>query len=234
MIGLPYDKSQTFRKGASKAPDMFRGIFSKLETYINSVDLTEHFIEDIGNLSKEELEKKEIRGFPIFIGGDHSVTEWAVDKLKPKNVVVFDAHPDCEDSDGHDGVVRRLAEKGYHVYIVLYGLRSMSLKEKIYLDSGKVRLIDALDISNLEGDTFVSIDFDVLDPSIMPAVGNPEPSGMRFSEVISNINALEKANIIGVDFVEYTPTEKDNDIYLTIAGKMIYLVLSNIVKGSKS
>lgn len=230
MIGLPYDMTQTFRKGSSKAPDMIRGIFPKLETYINGIDLTEHFIEDLGNLSEEELKKTEIKGFPIFIGGEHTVTEWAVDKLKPKNVVVFDAHPDCEDSEGHDGVVRRLAEKGYNIYIVIYGLRATSKEEKRYLDTGKVKLINALDISNIEGDTFVSVDLDVLDPSILPAVGNPEPSGMNFTEVISNITALEKANIIGIDFVEYTPVEKDNDIYLSIVGKLIYSTVANLIK----
>ncbi len=31
LIGISHDNTQTFRKGASKAPDMFRDVFSKLE-----------------------------------------------------------------------------------------------------------------------------------------------------------------------------------------------------------
>jgi len=233
LIGLPYDETQTFRKGASRAPDLIRSIFPKLETYVNDVDLTEHFIEDLGNLTKEQLSNANITKFPIFIGGEHTVTEWAVDKLKPKNVVIFDAHPDCEDGSKHDGVTKRLAEKGYNTYIIAYGLRAISKKEQEYLNTKKVKIIDGNEIAKLEGSTFVSFDLDILDPAILPAVGNPEPSGLSFSELISIFNMLENANIIGVDFVEYTPTEKDNDIYLSIAGKLIYSVMSEIIRKRK-
>ncbi|MBU3896333.1 MAG: arginase family protein [Nanoarchaeota archaeon] len=230
LIGLPYDETQTFRKGASKAPDMIRSIFPKLETFVNGVDLTEHFIEDLGNLTKEQLSTANITKFPIFIGGEHTVTEWAVDKLKPKNVVIFDAHPDCEDSGKHDGVTKRLAGKGYNTYIIAYGLRTISKKEQEYLNSGKVKVIDASELATLKGDTFVSFDLDILDPAVLPAVGNPEPSGLSFGELIAIFNMLENANIVGVDFVEYTPTEKDNDIYLSIAGKLIYSIMSEIIR----
>ncbi len=230
LIGVPYDKTQTFRKGASKAPEMIRGIFDKLETFIDGVDLTEHFVEDLGDVSKEQISDLQIKGFPIILGGEHTITEWMVDRLKPENVVVFDAHPDCEDSEGHDGVIRRLAEKGYNVYIIAYGLRTVSRQEREYLSAGKVRVIDALELANLEGDTYISIDLDVLDPSIMPAVGNPEPSGMKFADILVNIDDMDKSSIIGIDFVEYTPTEKDNDIYLSIVGKLIYSLMARITR----
>ncbi|MDD5416458.1 MAG: arginase family protein [Candidatus Aenigmarchaeota archaeon] len=229
LIGLPYDRTQTFRKGTSRAPDMFRSIFPKLETYVNGVDLTEHFIEDLGNLTKEELQGANITKFPIVIGGEHTVTEWIVDKLKPKNVIIFDAHPDCELSEGHDGVTRRLAEKGYNVYLMVYGLRAISKAEKEYLNTRKVKVIEAFDFSKIKGPTFISIDLDVFDPAIMPAVGNPEPDGITFSELIGILGNLE-TDIIGFDFVEYTPLEKDNEVYLSLAGKLIYRVMSELIK----
>ncbi|MDD5417226.1 MAG: arginase family protein, partial [Candidatus Aenigmarchaeota archaeon] len=217
----------------SKSPDMIRSIFPMMETYWNGVDLTECFIEDLGNLTKEELSKTEIKNFPIILGGEHTVTEWIVDKLKPKNVVIFDAHADCEPTEKHDGITRRLAEKGYNVYLVVYGLRAISKKEQAYLDTGRVKLVQADELMSLQGETFVSIDLDVLDPAIMPAVGNPEPDGMSFTEVISVFNALERAKIVGIDFVEYTPIESDNDIYLSIVGKLIYKIMSEIVRKRK-
>ena len=121
LIGVPHDETQCFRKGAAKAPDMIRSIFNKLETHIDGVDLTEHFIEDLGNISIDD--EFQTDKFPLIIGGDHQITVNRVKQIKPENVLILDAHPDCEDSDGHDGVARRLVEAGFNVY--LYGIRTI-------------------------------------------------------------------------------------------------------------
>lgn len=230
LIGLPYDKTQTCRKGASKSPDMIRNIFPLLETYIDGIDLSEHFIEDLGNIDKDQLKSAKINNFPIILGGEHSVTEWIVDKLKPQNVVIFDAHPDCEDSGKHDGVTRRLAEKGYNVYLIKQGIRAMSKKEEEYLKK-KVKLIDIKKLNTIKGKTFLSIDLDVLDVPIMPTVGNPEPDGLKFKDVIDSVKKLK--NIIGFDVVEFTPFEKDNDTFLILTGKLIYSLMSEIARVKK-
>ncbi len=224
LIGLPYDETQTFRKGAAKAPNMIRGIFPKLETYINGVDLTEHFIEDFGNININD--KIETEKFPIILGGEHSITVNCVEQLKPEAVLILDAHPDCEESKGHDGTARKLAEAGFNIY--LFGPRVISKKEEEYLKQGKVKIITKDEIKNLKN-VYLSIDFDILDPKIMPAVGNPEPDGLEFAEVVDIIKQAAP-NLVAVDFVEFTPTEKDNEIYLAIAGKLIYSVLAEIIK----
>ena len=116
LVGIPFDGSQTFRKGSAKGPDALRKIFPKLETFVSGVNLAENaFIEDAGDFEREKFSLKSGK-FPIIIGGDHSITRFAVPAIaasqpynKPKSVLVFDAHPDCEDSDGHDGFTRRLA-----------------------------------------------------------------------------------------------------------------------------
>ncbi|MCD6476937.1 MAG: arginase family protein [Candidatus Aenigmarchaeota archaeon] len=229
LIGLPYDETQTCRKGASKAPNMIRNIFPLLETYIDGIDLSEHFIEDLGNFSKDNLNEIDINKFPIILGGEHSITEWMVDKLKPDNVVIFDAHADCEDSEKHDGVIRRIAEKGFNVYLVKQGFRCMSKEEKKYLDTNKIKIIDIQDLKNIKGKIYLSIDLDVLDPSILPTVGNPEPDGLKFKELIEYIKPIIP-NLIGFDVVEFTPFEKDNETYLIIVGKLIYKIMSEVVK----
>jgi len=224
LIGIPYDKTQTFRKGAARAPDMIRGIFPKLETYINGVDLTEHFIEDFGNISIDDEIKTD--NFPIILGGDHSITVPMVKQIKPENVLILDAHPDCEESEGHDGIARQLAEAGFNVY--LFGPRVISKKEEEYLKTGKVKIIAKNDIKNLKN-VYLSVDFDVLDPKIMPAVGNPEPDGLTFQEVVDVVKEAAP-NLIAVDFIEFTPTKKDNEIYLSVAGKIIYSAMAEIIK----
>ena len=84
------------------------------------------------------------------------------------------------------------------------------------------------EIKNLKN-VYLSIDFDILDPKLMPAVGNPEPDGLEFKEVIDIVKEVVP-NLVAVDFVEFTPVEKDNDIYLSIAGKLIYSVMAEIIK----
>lgn len=224
LIGIPYDKTQTFRKGASKAPDMIRGIFEKLETFVNGVDLTDYFIEDIGNIGINDKFKTD--KFPIILGGDHQITVNCVKQINPENVLILDAHPDCEDSDGHDGTARRLVEAGFNVY--LYGPRVWSKTEDEYIKSGKVKIITNDEIKTLKN-LYLSIDFDILDPKILPAVGNPELDGLEFREVVEIIREAAP-NLVAVDFVEFTPTEKDNEIYLSVAGKLIYSTLAEIIK----
>jgi len=228
IVGICKDDTQTFRKGASKAPDLIREIFPKMETYINGVDLSEHFIEDLGNV--DDISSIEFKGFPIILGGEHSITEGVVDKLKPKNIVVFDAHPDLENKDGHTGVFRRLKEKGYNIF--LYGIRIFSKDEEKFMKENNIKICPLDDLKSLE-DVYLSIDLDVLDPSIMPAVGNPEPDGLTFSEVMEAVKVLAP-NLKGVDIVEYTPLESDNDIYLSVVGKLIYRIMTSIIKSKQA
>ena len=55
---------------------------------------------------------------------------------------------------------------------------------------------------------YVSIDLDVLDPSIMSAVGTPEPDGMRWHEVVSLLRTVaERRRIVAFDIMELSPRE---------------------------
>ncbi|MEO0206325.1 MAG: arginase family protein, partial [candidate division WOR-3 bacterium] len=52
---------------------------------------------------------------------------------------------------------------------------------------------------------YVTIDVDVLDPSVLPAVATPEPNGITFKELLDCILLLKAKEIIGADIVEYNP-----------------------------
>jgi len=231
LVGIPFDDSQTFRKGAAKGPEALRKTFPKLETFVSGVDLSqEAFIDDYGDFEREEFSLKGGK-FPIILGGDHSITRFTVPVVKPKSVLVFDAHPDCEDSDGHDGFARRLAEMGYNIFI--YKPRCMSASEKEFLAQSKnVKIIDEKGLKEIEGPVYVSIDYDALDPSVMPAVGNPEPDGLTFKEIIDAVQIVV-GKAIAVDFVELTPTEKDTELWNSVAGKLVYAVIAEVVKSRK-
>ena len=233
LLGVCLDRKISGR-GAHLGPDAIRRILPRLETFVNGIDLEEHGFEDLGNIipekyddiTKKIMERRKSK-FPIILGGDHSISFGSVKAIRPKNFVSFDAHPDCEPGELHyNSVTRKIAEEGYKTY--LYGVRCISKKEHDYIENNKrIKIVTLKDLKKINGPTYLSIDFDVLDISIMPSVGCPEPDGLTFNEVLEAIKIVSK-NLIAVDFVELTPT--DNVTATLIAGKLIYSTLAEIVR----
>ena len=243
LLGIKYDRSQTFIKGASRAPEIIRNILPKIETYVSGIELTDRaFFDDLGNITPRDnsdlinqifVVLSRAKGFPLIIGGDHSVTYPCAKTLDPGYVVVVDAHPDCEEGEGHDSVVRRLIEKFGKDRVLLYGVRSMSKKEKEFIEKNEVKIVSLRDLERLKGNVYLSIDLDILDPSIMPLVGNPEPDGLKFGEVVDIVKILAD-RLVGIDFVEYTPTTiSSRDVYTSIVGKLIYASIAEIIKAKE-
>jgi agmatinase len=60
--------------------------------------------------------------------------------------------------------------------------------------------------SNTNEDIYLTFDFDVLDPSIMPSTGTPEPDGLAYYEMMQILKGvLPRKNVIGMDFTELSP-----------------------------
>ena len=51
----------------------------------------------------------------------------------------------------------------------------------------------------------ITLDLDVLDPSVFPGTGTPEPGGVSFRELMEAVITVGKLNIVGCDFVELAP-----------------------------
>jgi agmatinase len=236
LLGICLDRKE-FRRGSHRAPQEIKKILPQLETHIDGIDLQEVWLKDLGCLEPRNYDeitdyvKNNMKyGFPIILGGDHSITYPAVKSLKPKVFVVFDAHPDCEDKDlCFSSVTHKIAEDGFKTYI--YGTRCFSKAESDYIKNGKVKIATLEDLKAINEPTYLSIDFDVLDSAIMPSVAVPEPGGLNFNQVIEAIRAVAK-NLVAVDFVEFLPTE--NITYTLIAGKLIYSTLAEILKAKSS
>ncbi len=65
-------------------------------------------------------------------------------------------------------------------------------------------------IESLSPHVYVSVDLDVFDPSIMAAVGNPEPGGMTWNEVTGLLRVVgEQREIVGFDLVELVEQPRD-------------------------
>ena len=57
---------------------------------------------------------------------------------------------------------------------------------------------------------YISVDIDALDPAHVPGTSNPEPGGFTAIEALTMLRGLAIQNeIIGIDFVEYTPLLDD-------------------------
>ena len=122
--------------------------------------------------------------------------------------------------------MRRIAES--HP-IVEVGIRALSVEESIFLDEGGAPVVFATEVRaarwtgtgpRAEGAgwvartmgaiktdrVYLTFDLDGLDPSIMPAVGTPEPGGLLWDEALAFIEALFKSkDVVAADLVELCP-----------------------------
>jgi agmatinase len=101
--------------------------------------------------------------------------------------------------------------------VIQVGIRSLSLGEKEYLEKSSSRLFYASElmknegwekevISSLSERVYITIDLDVFDPSIMPAVGTPEPGGLGWYQALKLLRLVSLSrSIVGFDVVELCP-----------------------------
>jgi agmatinase len=184
--------------------------------------------------------------FVVLFGGEHSLSLGAVRALKeafPRlSVLQLDAHADLRDEYlgtkySQACVMRRIFEL---CPISQVGVRSLSREEKQFLTQNKLRpfymsdmtsntaSIDQI-VDSLSEDVYVTIDVDVLDPSIMPAVGTPEPDGMSWRQVLDIIEsvALHK-HVVGFDLMEFCPGEGPGSCAFLLA-KLAYKLIGYTV-----
>ena len=170
---------------------------------------------------------------PALLGGEHTITVGGVracaERYADLSVLYLDAHADLRDSFmgsrwGHASAARRVSEI---CPLVAVGVRSISAEELEFAQDARnaerVALhfwqqppdadalagapIDAI-MARLSPNVYISIDLDALDPSIMPAVGTPEPGGMGWWDVLGLLRAVsQRRRIVGFDIVELSPEE---------------------------
>lgn len=242
---------------ASEYMELFDEELGK-ETYRIGIHATEEL--GVRDLSPEDMisqVEKKVSGiirdskFPVIIGGEHTVSIGAVKALLNSNkdltVLYLDAHYDLRDSLhgsglSHGCTARRLSEM---CRVILVGARSLSKEEKNFLPNPNVTIFNAYDILDMPNwrekikdavsdNIYISIDLDVFDPSIMPAVGTPEPGGFGWYEILDLLRYITQyKNVLGADIVELCPIEgiTASDF---MAAKLIYRLLGyNFILGHK-
>ena len=153
VLGVPFDRTTSFRPGARFGPDSIRQHSWNFESYDleTGVDLAEVPIHDLGNTEefgsasamvasvREEVKPIYRAGqIPIVLGGDHAcsppVVEAYPDDGPSLGVLYLDAHMDFRasylgDARSHACSSRRIVEKVGAERVVVFGVRSVSREE---------------------------------------------------------------------------------------------------------
>ena len=148
---------------------------------------------------------------PVMIGGEHLVTLGAVRAVAKQyldlHILHFDAHADLRDDYlgatlSHATVLRRSWELVGDGRIFQFGIRSGDRSEflwaKDHVTTQKFNF-DGLEdvIQKLMGPpVYVTIDLDVLDPSVFPGTGTPEPGGVSFLQLLNAVLSLKGLNVV--------------------------------------
>lgn len=194
---------------------------------------------------------------PVVLGGDHSISEPNMRAVAarhgPLGLLHLDAHADTGTevfgaTRSHGTVMYRLVEQGVvdgarYVQIGLRGYwpgeREFNWQREHGITSLFMHDVRALSIEESvgraiaivgSGPVFLSVDIDVLDPSVAPGTGTPEPGGMGAGELLWAVRALASAlELVGMDLVEVIPTAVGSaDVTALIADRIVREALTGI------
>ncbi len=222
-------------------------------------DLEDLKLFDYGNLELPFGDKKnalrmiqshvqeiiDINKIPIMIGGEHLVSLAPIKALSKKyddlHVIHFDAHTDLREhylgeALSHATVIRRIYDQLGDGKINQFCIRS-GLKEEFewakkhtHLEKFTYNTLESCVRRLKEKAVYITIDLDVLDPSVFPGTGTPEPGGIDFHQMLEIIQILSNLeNVVGMDVVELSPKYDASGVSTAVACKTLReLVLATI------
>jgi len=234
IVGVPFDKTTTYRSGTRFAPTTVRETsqtFEK-ENFEHGVTFDDIAAHDAGDLYEEGSVDDMVESvneeatrivsagkFPIFIGGEHSISPPIVRAFEDIAVITIDAHLDFRDEyqglkNSHACAHRRIVDHVGKGNAFAFGVRSISADEKVdealYADAfrihkeGTEKVFDEMLAKLKRKHIYLSLDIDGIDPSYAPGTGTPEPFGLTPWDVRYVINRLGD-RLVGFDVVEICP-----------------------------
>lgn len=204
---------------------------------------TEAVLEEICARTAEILEAEKM---PVMLGGEHLVTLGAVRAMVQKypelHIIHFDAHTDLRDDYlgerlSHATVIRRCHDLLGDGRIHQFGIRSGERAEWdfafAHTDFHPFNVKDVLDVVLALGSdmpVYVTLDLDVLDPSLFCGTGTPEAGGVFFQDLEEALLALEALNVVGFDMNELSPHYDASGVSTAVACKVLREMLLAYVK----
>eukprot|EP01022_Parablepharisma_sp_SALTPOND_P006805 TRINITY_DN127524_c0_g1_i1.p1 TRINITY_DN127524_c0_g1~~TRINITY_DN127524_c0_g1_i1.p1 ORF type:complete len:197 (-),score=15.48 TRINITY_DN127524_c0_g1_i1:294-884(-) len=180
-----------------------------------------------------------------MIGGEHLVSLAPVKALSKKyndlQIIHFDAHTDLRndylgEALSHATVLRRIYDQVGDGNVNQFCIRS-GLKEEFewakkhtHLEKFTYNTLESCVRRLKEKPVYITIDLDVLDPSVFPGTGTPEPGGISFHQMMEIIEILSKLeNVVGMDIVELSPKFDASGVSTAVACKTLReLVLATV------
>jgi agmatinase len=258
VLPVPYDGTSTWMKGADRGPRALLDASANMELYdietdsevfrrgivtldpISCPDNPEEMAAVVYERARSVLQD---RKFIVGIGGEHTISiglvRAAAETFQNLSVLQFDAHADTRDEYqrsryNHACVMSIIGEICPYVQA---GIRSMAATEAKKIDANRVLLASHMYkdpnaiskvLSPLTKNVYMTIDLDVLDPSVMPSTGTPEPGGLDWYTLMGFIESVVKEkSIVGLDVTELLPNPA-NRAPDFLAAKLVYRVLSMI------
>lgn len=196
-------------------------------------------VDRISEVARELLRHEK---FVVGLGGEHTVSVGLIracaERFPGLSVLQFDAHTDLRDTYhgtpfSHASVMRRAAELAPVVHV---GIRSLSREEADFVKQSGARVFYAPQVlgspsvataigNALTDQVYITVCLDAFDPSIMPAVGTPEPGGLGWYDVLNIARRVaETRHIVGFDVVELFPIP-GNLAPDFLAAKLVYKLL---------
>lgn len=182
---------------------------------------------------------------PVLVGGEHLLSLGMIEAIAARygdfTVLHLDAHadlrPSYQGSPYSNACVMFQALK--HASLVQVGIRAITgedhqlvrergipcfLAYKLWQDPS---LWDQI-VPLLGPRVYISVDLDVFDPAIMPAVGTPEPGGLGWYDVLRLLRSVcRERQVLGFDVMELLP-HPHNVAADILAARLVYKLLTYI------
>jgi agmatinase len=253
---IPYDGTSTWGKGADRGFEAFLEAAENMELYDIETDSEVykrgiHILKEISESTSPESVYDAVKAktrellaygkFLTFFGGEHSISIGIIEAFRNAysdlTVLQVDAHADLREeylgSRYNHACAMHAASK--ETNLIQVGIRSMDTSEKQYLNPDSCFYSHEIhadtswmerSIELMTDNVYLTIDLDVLDPSMMPSTGTPEPGGMEWYPLLQYLKMVFRSKkVLGFDMVEFAPIHKLKAPDFLVA-KLYYKLLS--------
>jgi len=254
IVGVPFDKTTTYRSGTRFAPTVVRETSQTFEreNFEHGISFEDIPVHDAGDLYEEgdvddmvasiEEEARRIvsaKKFPLFIGGEHSISPPVVKAFGEISVITIDAHLDFRDEyqglkNSHACAHRRILDHVGRGNAFALGVRSISgdedISQALFADSFRIHkkgiepVLEDMLKKLKRRPIYLSLDIDGIDPAYAPGTGTPEPFGLTPWDVRYVINRVAD-RLVGFDVVEICPPY-DNGNTSVLGARMMREVMA--------
>lgn len=238
VLPVPYEASVSYGSGTALGPQKILQASWQLETWDgmstpSELGIFTHKPVEIDSRAPVCMDRiaratrtiVDHKGFPIALGGEHSVTYGVIKGLLEAGiddfgVVQIDAHADLREAyEGnpysHASVMKRIVDE--KVFLYQLGIRALCHEEVDIRNKYAIEYQDAdvLVPNNIMAvqlpedfpeKVFFTLDIDGLDPSVFPSTGTPVPGGLTWYQTLSLFESVvRQRKIIGFDVMEFAP-----------------------------